>query len=179
VRPNAAHGNFLDRVCLKHQASHGNSVRASAANANEQINQHTMKAPLLRILWLLLVLILPGCTSTKAPDNAATQKSGQPRAERGYAAGQADARKDIQSNRLAFVGWKGNKHAPAFARLLKEKYGATVRMQPKGSMKQEDVAYAYGYNEVMSAEFERRFGKDALHRIGEEAMKVQSDGQRK
>jgi hypothetical protein len=127
----------------------------------------------LHLTLLALALGSAGCHHQSAapqpPAAAASQISEDPKTR--YEAGKVDAARDIKHGRLMMLGWQRNQNAEGFAQLLKTKYGVEMSMQT-GAVTAATEAYAHGYNEVASAELQRRHGNDVLDRIAEDAMKM-------
>jgi len=87
--------------------------------------------------------------------------------------GRADARKDLQAGKLAVevMGPPPPMWMDAYQRLAKERYGIEHRWVAGCMVGSRVMGHADGYNEIMEAEIERRFGKDALKKTADEAQK--------
>lgn len=87
--------------------------------------------------------------------------------------GRADARKDLQAGKLR-IETMGPPPAPwevTYVKLLKERYGITYSWVAGCIVNDRVSGHARAYNQIMEAEIERRFGKDALKNTADEAQK--------
>jgi hypothetical protein len=87
-----------------------------------------------------------------------------------YEQGRADAQKDISHGVLAyeFAGLP----APTddeLIRLMKERYNIEMRRVAGDEILIERISHMIGYNEIALPEIERRFGKDILQKVADEA----------
>lgn len=91
----------------------------------------------------------------------------------GKVRGRAEARRDIQEGRLALeiMGPPPPPWQETYQRLAKERYGIEQRWVAGCMPSNRVMGHADGYDEVMEAEIERRFGKDVLKKTAEEAQK--------
>lgn len=92
---------------------------------------------------------------------------------RGEVNGRADAQKDLKAGKL-ILETMGPPPAPwerTYEKLLKERYGITYSWVAGCIVNDRVMGHADGYNEIMAAEIERRFGKGVLEKTAEEARK--------
>src|SRR6188508_219548 len=75
-------------------------------------------------------------------------------------AGRADAKRDVSKGILAMETWGlGGRYNKEYYRLLGQRYG--IRVSEAGCLVDKcTIEHADGYNEIMDAEMERRFGTD-------------------
>src|SRR6266516_2388268 len=87
-----------------------------------------------------------------------------------YEAGRRDAHRDISRSVLTLEAFGTPRESfPDYERLLKEKYGITVRWVAGNNVPVRVLEHWKGYNEVAKAEIERRFGTNVFHQAQTEA----------
>lgn len=114
------------------------------------------------LLTVTVSLIFPGL----APGQEAP--AGYSQAD--YEQGRADAQKDISHGVLAyeFAGLP----APTddeLIRLMKERYNIEMRRVAGDEVLIDRISHMIGYNEIALPEIQRRFGKDILQKVADEA----------
>jgi len=98
--------------------------------------------------------------------------------------GRADARQDLSKGVLAMETWGlGGKYNQEYFRLLHERYG--IRVSETGCLVDKRILeHAEGYNEIMIAEIEHRFGTNFWREVMADAKKIyetklsQTEGQK-
>jgi hypothetical protein len=86
------------------------------------------------------------------------------------ASGQGAARRDIDRGHLELRGYGlPASWVPAYARLLKERLQVEYKQVAGCEVTDDLVNETDAYNAVMTAEIERRFGRDALTALRDEA----------
>src|SRR5438093_1102107 len=91
-----------------------------------------------------------------------------------YHVGRADAERDIQAGRLAREVFLAPWTETGGLYILEERYGIKWRMVGTDLVTQKSLDHARGYNEIMEAEIERRFGVGVI-----EAAEAEAEANRK
>ena len=120
------------------------------------------KTPSQLLLTILVSLTLTGF--------APGQKAPAGYAQADYEQGRADAQKDISHGVLAyeFAGLP----APTddeLIRLMKQRYNIEMRRVAGDEVLIDRISHMIGYNEIALPEIQRRFGKDILQKVADEA----------
>lgn len=106
------------------------------------------------------------------------EKHATPESAAAFAKGEEDARKDITAKKL---GWESIGLPPPwhreYARMLEQRYQITIRSVGDCTPDSVIWAHARGYNQVMKAEIEKRFGKGILEKMAEEARAHSEENQ--
>jgi hypothetical protein len=115
-------------------------------------------------------LVLTVLVSLIFADLAPGQKAPAGYLQADYEQGRADAQKDISHGVLAyeFAGLP----APTddeLIRLMKERYNIEMRRVAGDEILIDRISHMIGYNEIALPEIQRRFGKDILQKVADEA----------
>lgn len=127
---------------------------------NQEARAMVCRMSLLKIALGVSVLVLCACASVHG-------------SWLGELKGRADARKDLQSDKLR-VETMGFPPAPwekTYERTMKERYGIEFQRVAGCVVSDRLIGHAKGYNEIMGAEITRRFGADVLKKTADEARK--------
>lgn len=90
-----------------------------------------------------------------------------------YEAGRRDAQRDIAHNVLALEAFGIPEESfPDYERLLKQKYGVSIKWVASNDVPVGVLEHWKGYNEVSTSEIERRFGTNALQQAQTEARQL-------
>jgi hypothetical protein len=82
-----------------------------------------------------------------------------------YLRGKREARSDIAEGKLYWLTYgRPSNSRPAFARILSTEFGVELRGAAFCEVSVETLARVRGYNEIVEAEIDRRFGEGALAR---------------
>lgn len=115
-----------------------------------------MTRPLLLTVLCLIVSTLTGFGEEEKPTAA-------------YVLGQTDARRDLAAGKLGIetFGFLRIEHAD-FRSILKERYGIETHVVAGCIVNSTITGHASGYNAIMNAEIEKRFGKNLFERVWKE-----------
>lgn len=115
-----------------------------------------MTRPILLTVLGLIVSTLTGFGENEKPTAA-------------LVLGQADARRDLAAGKLGVetFGLLRRDHAD-FRSILKERYGIEIHVVAGCVVNSTITGHATGYNQIMNAEIEKRFGKNLFERVWKE-----------
>jgi hypothetical protein len=118
----------------------------------------------------LLPLILSAFSSLLTAGIANGQKAPDGYSQADYDRGRTDAQNDIKSGVLAyeFAGLPAPSDDEEI-RLFRERYHIEFRRVAGDEIRIEAISHMIGYNEIALPEIERRFGKDILQKVADEA----------
>jgi hypothetical protein len=87
-----------------------------------------------------------------------------------YERGRTDAQNDIKSGVLAYevAGLRAPSDEEEI-RFFRERYHSELRRVAGDEVRIEAISHMIGYNEIALPEIERRFGKDILQKVADEA----------
>jgi hypothetical protein len=136
-----------------------------------------MRVYIIALFTGLLLIDSSGFAQPQRPSDIVTPKGGGiPYSLSAYRAGRADALRDIRRGRLAVetYGLPADIHVSlAYRDLLRRKYGVHLVVVAGCEPDDATLGHARGYNEISCAEIQRRFGRDFLDRVYEEAERWQ------
>jgi enamidase len=138
------------------------------------------RSPTVRALIIVVTLFLSGFPFQTFAD-APQEKPGKPKSDSARLKGMRDALADIENGVLKQKGFT-RPESPAsseYVRLLKKEYGVVVERLPKKAEEasKDDQAEVQGYNDLMRAEIEHRFGDGALVKLQVRAISNDSTPQ--
>lgn len=117
-----------------------------------------------------LLLILSAFSSLLSAGIAHGQKAPDGYSQADYDRGRTDAQNDIKSGVLAyeFAGLPAPSDDEEIG-LFRERYHIEFRRVAGDEIRIEAISHMIGYNEIALPEIERRFGKDILQKVADEA----------
>ena len=103
-----------------------------------------------------------------------------PYSKSAYAAGRAEAERDLETGRLVVEDFGfPRKGQEEYVAILKQRYGIEVRRVAGDIVEFKPYGHAFGYNDMSEPEIKRRFGDDVLEKAAAEAAQHYDEAAKK